>query len=59
MIIENRLHFLDRFEPGLEAFHPEVVIEERAVEALDDAVGLGTFDARGAVLVLLKLEEQR
>lgn len=36
--VENRLHLGEGFEPGLAAFDAEVLVEQRAVEALDDAV---------------------
>ena len=46
--IENRLHLLDGLEPGAPAFDAEVLVEQRAMEALDDAVGLRPADLCGA-----------
>jgi hypothetical protein len=36
--IENGLHLFDGLEPGTAAFDAEVLVEQRAVQALDDAV---------------------
>jgi hypothetical protein len=38
-VVENGLHFLDRFEPSATAFNTEVFIEQRAMQTLDNAVG--------------------
>jgi hypothetical protein len=38
------------------SFDAEVLVEKRAVEALDDAVGLWTFDTGGAVFDVLELQ---
>ena len=56
--VERDLHFLDGLEPGLAAFNPEVLVEQRAVQALDDAVGLRTPDAGSLVLDAFELQEQ-
>jgi len=56
--IENGLHFLDGFEPCATSLDAEVLIKQRTVQALDDAVGLRALDAGGAVLDLLELQEQ-
>src|SRR5271166_1154933 len=58
VFVENDLHLIDGLEPGAPTLHAEVLVEQRAVQALDDAVGLRTFDPRGAVLDLLQLQEQ-
>jgi hypothetical protein len=57
-VVENGLHFLDRFEPSASAFNTEVFIEQRAMQTLDNAVGLRTLDPRRAVLDFLELQEQ-
>ncbi len=36
--IERHLHLLDGLEPGFAALDAEVLVEQRAVQALDDAV---------------------
>jgi len=38
--VENGLHLGDGFEPGAAALDAEVLVEQRAVQTLDDAVGL-------------------
>jgi hypothetical protein len=58
VVVENRLHFADGLELGAPAFEPEMLVEQGAVKALGDAVGLRPLDPRGAVLDLLKLQEQ-
>ena len=57
-VVEDGLHFLDRFEPCPAAFDAEVLVKHGAVEALDDAVGLGAADLGRAVLDLLELQEK-
>lgn len=56
--VESGLHFLDGLEPGAAAFDAEVLVEQGAVEALDDAVGLRSADLGLAVLDAFELEEQ-
>lgn len=56
--IEVSLHLVEGLVPGGSALHPEVFVEERPVEALDEAVGLGPADAGGAVLDAFELEEE-
>ena len=56
--VERDLHLLDGLEPGGAAFDTEVLVEQRAMEALDDAVGLRPLHAGLAVLDALELEEQ-
>lgn len=40
VLIENGLYLVDGLEPCPAAFDAEMLFEERAVEALDDAAGL-------------------
>lgn len=40
-VVENGLHLLDGFEPGPASFDAEVLVEQRAVEALDEGVLCG------------------
>jgi hypothetical protein len=56
--VENRLHLLDGFEPGATALDTEVLVEKRAVQPLDNTVGLRTLDPAGAVLDFLERQEQ-
>ena len=56
--IQGDLHLLDGFEPGAPAFDAEVLVQQGAVKALDDAVGLGPLNPGGAVLDALQLQEQ-
>ena len=56
--IQVLLHLRNRLVPGRPALDPEVLFEERAVEPLDEAVGLGSADLRGAVLDVLELQEE-
>ena len=56
--VENRLHLLDRLEPGAASFDPEVLVQQGAVQSLDDAVGLRALDPSRAMLDLLELQEQ-
>jgi hypothetical protein len=56
--VEDDLHLVDGFEPSPPAFDAEVLVEHRAVEALDDAVGLRSPDLGRPVLNLLKLQEE-
>lgn len=56
--VENGLHFLDGLEPSAPAFDAEVLVEERTVQLLDDAVRLWAPNPRGAMLDLLQLQEQ-
>jgi hypothetical protein len=39
IVIENGLHLLDGLEPGAASFDAEVLVEERPMQPLDDAVG--------------------
>src|SRR5262249_3630177 len=58
MGVENRLHLLDGFEPGAASLDPEVLVEQRAVQPLDDTVRLRALDPGGAVLDVLELQKQ-
>lgn len=58
VVVEHALHLLDGLEPGAPALDTEVLVQERAVQALDDAVGLWPLDLGGAVLDRLELQEQ-
>ena len=50
VIVQHLLHLVNGLEPGAPAFDTEVFVEEGAVEALDNAVGLWTLDPGGADL---------
>lgn len=52
------LHLFDGLVPLLPAFDAEVLVEQRAVQAFDEAVTLRPAYACGAVLDLLQLQEQ-
>ena len=56
--VERLLHLFDGLEPGPAAFDAEVLVEERAMEALDDPVGLRPADLGFAVLDAFELKEQ-
>ena len=56
--VENRLHLLDRLEPGAASFDSEMLVQQGAVQSLDDAVGLRARDPSRAMLDLLELQEQ-
>jgi hypothetical protein len=56
VIVQHLLHFVNGLKPCAPAFDAEVLVEKGAVEAFDDAVGLGPLDARGAVFDVLKLQ---
>ena len=47
-----------QFVELLPSHDAEVLVEQRSVQPLDEAVGLGPSDLSGAVLDLLELEEQ-
>lgn len=55
--VEHDLHLLDGVELGVAALDPEVLVEQRAAQPLDDAVRLGPLDPGDAVLDLLELQE--
>ena len=56
VIVQHLLHFVNGLEPCAPAFDTEVFIEECAVEALDNAVGLRALDACGAVFDVFELQ---
>ena len=58
VVVEHALRLFDGFEPSAPALDAEVLVEQGAVQALDDAVGLRPLDFGGAVLNRLELEEQ-
>jgi hypothetical protein len=47
--VENRLHLLDGLEPGAPALDPEVLVEQGAMQALDDAVAVRPVNPCGLV----------
>ena len=55
--IEHSLQLLDGLEPGLVGFVAKLVIKQRTVQALDDAVGLRTTDLGAFVGDPLELQE--
>ena len=54
--VENGLHLVDGLEPGAPSLDPEVLVEQRAMQAFDDAVGLRALDPcrNGPVLAALR-----
>jgi hypothetical protein len=56
--VENGLHLLDGFEPGSAALDAEVLVQQRAVQAQGDTVGLRPARLGGAVIDLLELQEE-
>lgn len=48
--VENGLHLVDGLEPDAAALDAEVLVEQRAMQPLDNAVGLRPLDPGGAVL---------
>jgi hypothetical protein len=57
-LVEDSLRLIDGLEPGSAALDAEVLVEERAVQALDDAVGRRTVDPDSLVLDALELENE-
>lgn len=55
--VEVHLHLFDALVPCRAAFHAEVLIEQGAVETLDEAIALRTADLGWAVLNSLQLQE--
>ena len=51
VLIEDGLHLLEGLEPGAAALDAEMLVEERAVPALDNAVGLWPVDPGSLVLI--------
>ena len=58
VVVENGLHLVDGLEPSAAALDPEVLVEQRAVQPLDDAVGLRPLHPGGAMVDVLELQEQ-
>jgi hypothetical protein len=58
VLIENGLHLLDGLKAGAAALDAEMLVEQRAMPALDDAVGLGPVDPGSLVLDVFELQEQ-
>ena len=44
VLIEDGLHLLEGLEPGATALDAEMLVEQGAVPALDDAIGLWPVD---------------
>jgi hypothetical protein len=57
--IQLDLQFLEGLVPGGPALHPGVLVQERPLAALDEAVGLVPTDPGAAVLDAFELEEER
>ena len=57
MGVQIRVHLLDRVVPGGPSLHPEVLVQERAVEGLHEPGRLGPPHLRLPVLRLLELQE--
>jgi len=57
--VEGGLHLLDGLEPGAAALDAEVLVEQGAVQPLDDAVGLGPLHPGEAVVDAFEPEEER
>lgn len=55
---EVALHLIDGLVPGRAPLHAEVLVEQRAVQPLDEAVALRPTDACGAVSNAFELQEQ-
>jgi len=58
VLVEDGLHLLDGLKPGASTFDAEMLVEKRAVPALDNAVGLRPIDPGSLVLDILELQEQ-
>ena len=56
--VEGGLHLLDGLGPGSLALDAEVLVEQRAVEALDDAFGLGPLHPGEALVDAFELEKE-
>ena len=57
VVIKHGLHLVDGFKPGTPPLDPKMLVEQRAVEAFKDAVGLRAPHAGGAMGNVLKLQE--
>ena len=58
VLIKNDLHLLEGLEPGAAALDPEMLVEQGAVPALDDAIGLRPVDPGSLVLDVFELQKQ-
>ena len=47
VLVEDGLHLLDGLKPGASTFDAEMLVEKRAVPALDNAVGCGRYGGFG------------
>lgn len=57
VLVEHELHLIDGIELDATAFNADVLVQQRAVQALDNAVGLWAFDRGPLVLNTFQLEE--
>jgi len=58
VLVEDALHLLDGLEPGAAALDAEMFVEEGAVQAFNDAVGLRPADPGSLVLDAFELQEE-
>ena len=58
VVIEDGLHLVEGLEPGAAALDAEMLVEKRAVPALDNAAGLWPVDPGSLALDLFELQEQ-
>ena len=56
--IEVLLHLVDRLVEGLASLDPEVLVKQRAVQALDEAIGLRATHPGGAMFDAFELQEE-
>jgi len=58
VVIEDGLHLVEGLKPGAAALDAEMLVEKRAVPALDNAAGLWPVDPGSLALDLFELQEQ-
>jgi hypothetical protein len=58
VFVEHGLHLVDGLKPCAAALDTEMLVQQRAMQALDDAVGLGPFDPGSPVGDAFQLQEQ-
>jgi len=58
VVIEDGLHLVEGLKPGAAALDAEMLVEKRAVPALDTAAGLWPVDPGSLALDLFELQEQ-
>jgi hypothetical protein len=58
VVIENGLHLFKGLEPGATALDAEMLVEQGAVPALDDAIVLWPVDPGSLVLDVFELQKQ-